>query len=103
MSLHMLLGTQGGFDYTGADCCGWLHDVGFRETRVWNTWSARMRWWWGSNSAGAGGGIGVGVRALCRSWPVVGGMPMSVPEPAPNQALQLTASSVRSAPASSAR
>src|SRR5262245_23304276 len=34
MSLHMLLGTQGGFDYTGADCCGWLHDVGFRETRV---------------------------------------------------------------------
>ena len=34
MSLHMLLGTQGGFDYTGADCCGWLHDVGFREARV---------------------------------------------------------------------
>jgi hypothetical protein len=34
MSLHMLLATQGGFDYTGADCCGWLHDVGFREARV---------------------------------------------------------------------
>jgi len=34
MSLHMLLATPGGFDYTGADCCGWLHDVGFREARV---------------------------------------------------------------------
>ena len=23
-----------GFDFTGADCCGWLKDAGFRETRV---------------------------------------------------------------------
>ena len=24
MSLNILIETQGGFDYTGADCCGWL-------------------------------------------------------------------------------
>jgi SAM-dependent methyltransferase len=24
MSLNMLIGTPGGFDYTGADCCGWM-------------------------------------------------------------------------------
>lgn len=34
MSLHMFLMTPGGFDYTGADCRGWLVDAGFRETRV---------------------------------------------------------------------
>jgi len=34
MSLIMLLETQGGFDYTGADCCGWMREVGFRETYV---------------------------------------------------------------------
>jgi hypothetical protein len=34
MSLIMLLETQGGFDYTGADCCGWMREAGFRETRV---------------------------------------------------------------------
>src|SRR5215831_12742065 len=51
-----------------------------------------MRWWWGSNSAGAVGSIGVGVCVRCRSRPVVGGMPRSVPEPAPHQALHLTAS-----------
>ena len=34
MSLNMLIETQGGFDYTGADCRGWLHDAGFKETRV---------------------------------------------------------------------
>jgi O-methyltransferase domain/Dimerisation domain len=34
MSLIMLLETQGGFDYTGADCCGWMRDAGFRETYV---------------------------------------------------------------------
>jgi hypothetical protein len=34
MSLNMLIETPGGFDYTGADCCQWLRDAGFRETRV---------------------------------------------------------------------
>lgn len=34
MSLNMLIETSGGFDYTGADCIGWLKEAGFRETRV---------------------------------------------------------------------
>jgi hypothetical protein len=34
MSLNMLIETQDGFDYTGADCQGWMREVGFRETRV---------------------------------------------------------------------
>ena len=34
MSLQMLIETHGGFDYTGADCMGWMRDAGFRETRV---------------------------------------------------------------------
>lgn len=34
MSLTMLIETPGGFDYTGADCCGWMTEAGFRETRV---------------------------------------------------------------------
>ena len=34
MSLIMLLETQGGFDYTGADCCKWMREAGFSETRV---------------------------------------------------------------------
>jgi SAM-dependent methyltransferase len=34
MSLNMLIETPGGFDYTGADCCRWMKDAGFRETRV---------------------------------------------------------------------
>jgi O-methyltransferase domain/Dimerisation domain len=34
MSLNMLIETPGGFDYTGADCTGWMKDAGFRETRV---------------------------------------------------------------------
>ncbi len=34
MSLNMLIETSGGFDYTGADCQGWMKDTGFRETRV---------------------------------------------------------------------
>jgi hypothetical protein len=34
MSLNMLIETPGGFDYTGADCQGWMHAAGFRETRV---------------------------------------------------------------------
>jgi hypothetical protein len=34
MSLNMLIETPAGFDYTGADCQGWMKDAGFRETRV---------------------------------------------------------------------
>ncbi len=34
MSLNMLIETPAGFDYTGADCCRWLEEAGFRETRV---------------------------------------------------------------------
>jgi hypothetical protein len=33
-SLIMLIETQKGFDYTGADCCQWMRDAGFRETYV---------------------------------------------------------------------
>jgi precorrin-6B methylase 2 len=34
MSLNMLIETTGGFDYTGADCVGWMKEVGFKEARV---------------------------------------------------------------------
>ena len=34
MSLNMLIESQAGFDYTGADCQGWMREAGFRETRV---------------------------------------------------------------------
>ena len=34
MSLNMLIETQDGFDYTGADCQAWMKEAGFRETRV---------------------------------------------------------------------
>jgi hypothetical protein len=34
MSLNMLIETPGGFDYTGADCCRWMTEAGFRLTRV---------------------------------------------------------------------
>ncbi len=34
MSLNMLIETNGGFDYSGADCIGWMKEAGFRETRV---------------------------------------------------------------------
>ena len=34
LSLNMLIETPGGFDYTGADCQGWLKEAGFKETRV---------------------------------------------------------------------
>ena len=34
MSLNMLIETPGGFDYTPADCQGWMREAGFRETRV---------------------------------------------------------------------
>jgi hypothetical protein len=34
MSLNMLIETLGGFDYTGADCSGWMKAAGFSSTRV---------------------------------------------------------------------
>ncbi|HKQ85249.1 MAG TPA: methyltransferase [Candidatus Acidoferrales bacterium] len=34
MSLNMLIETPGGFDYTGADCIGWMKEAGFREMHV---------------------------------------------------------------------
>ncbi|HVK03876.1 MAG TPA: methyltransferase [Armatimonadaceae bacterium] len=34
MSLNMLIETPGGFDFTGADCQGWMRDAGFQETYV---------------------------------------------------------------------
>jgi cyclopropane fatty-acyl-phospholipid synthase-like methyltransferase len=34
MSLNMLIETPGGFDYTGADCQGWMQEAGFRKIRV---------------------------------------------------------------------
>jgi hypothetical protein len=34
MSVNMLIETPNGFDYTGADCCSWMHEVGFRECSV---------------------------------------------------------------------
>jgi hypothetical protein len=33
MSLNMLIETPGGFDYTGADCMGWMKEAGFTTTR----------------------------------------------------------------------
>jgi len=34
MSLNMLIETQGGFDFTGANCQGWMKEAGFKDTRV---------------------------------------------------------------------
>ncbi len=34
MSLNMLIETPGGFDYTEADCMGWLEEAGFSQARV---------------------------------------------------------------------
>ena len=34
MSLNMLIETPGGFDFTGADCCGWMEKAGFKKTEV---------------------------------------------------------------------
>ena len=34
MSLNMLIETPAGFDYTGADCSGWMREAGFSTTRV---------------------------------------------------------------------
>ena len=32
MSLNMLIETEGGFDYTAADCMGWMLEAGFSDT-----------------------------------------------------------------------
>jgi hypothetical protein len=53
MSLNMLIETQGGFEFTGADCSGWMRDAGFKETRVeplcgltqWSSGSSDFRSW----------------------------------------------------------
>jgi hypothetical protein len=34
MSLNMLIETPGGFDYTSADCIGWMKEAGFREAHA---------------------------------------------------------------------
>jgi hypothetical protein len=34
MSLNMLVETTGGFDYTGADCVGWMKEAGFKDCHV---------------------------------------------------------------------
>lgn len=34
MSLNMLVESEGGFDYTGADCAAWMREVGLRDVRV---------------------------------------------------------------------
>ena len=33
-SLNMLVMTPGGFDFTGAECVGWMQEFGFRDMRV---------------------------------------------------------------------
>jgi hypothetical protein len=33
-SLQMLLASPGGFDFTGADCIGWMREAGFRDLRM---------------------------------------------------------------------
>jgi hypothetical protein len=34
MSLNMLIETPGGFDFTGADCRGWMAEAGFKDSYV---------------------------------------------------------------------
>lgn len=34
MSLNMLIETPGGFDFTGADCAGWMQEAGFQHVRL---------------------------------------------------------------------
>ena len=34
MSLNMLIETREGFDYTAADCMGWMREAGFAEIRA---------------------------------------------------------------------
>jgi len=40
----MLIETQDGFDYTGTNCCGWMHEAGFRETYVEQLTGHRVGW-----------------------------------------------------------
>jgi hypothetical protein len=34
MSLNMLIETPGGFDFSGADCIGWMKEAGFKEAHA---------------------------------------------------------------------
>lgn len=34
ISLNMLIETRGGFDFTGADCVGWMREAGFSAIRT---------------------------------------------------------------------
>ena len=34
MRVNMLIETQDGFDYTGADCRSWMSHAGFRDSSV---------------------------------------------------------------------
>ncbi|MBA2707528.1 MAG: methyltransferase, partial [Gemmatimonadaceae bacterium] len=34
MSLNMLIETDDGFDYTPSQCCSWMRETGFKDTRV---------------------------------------------------------------------
>ena len=33
-SLNMLVMTPGGFDYSGADCMGWMSETGFKKMHI---------------------------------------------------------------------
>ena len=44
MSLNMLIETPGGFDYTGADCAGWMQRGRLHATRASSTSSVPTRW-----------------------------------------------------------
>jgi transposase-like protein len=49
MSLNMLIETQAGFDFTGADCSGWMRDS---RKHASNRSAARTQWWLGSSDLG---------------------------------------------------
>ena len=49
----MLIETPGGFDYTGADCSGWMTEAGSRP-RAWSRSSDRTRWSSASNNSREG-------------------------------------------------
>ena len=34
MSINILIETSGGFDFTGADCSGWMKEAGFKNIQV---------------------------------------------------------------------
>ena len=34
MSLNMLIETPAGFDYTGAECRGWMRETDFRDVQI---------------------------------------------------------------------